>query len=477
MASRLFLANGLRSAKPARLAPSGLLRKGLATAATETSGAQPQTKVSRLSNGLTIATEANPALKTATVGVWINAGSRAETSANNGAAHFLEHMSFKGTAKRSQQDLEMNIENMGAHLNAYTSREQTVYFAKAFQSDVPASVEILSDILQNSTLSEDAIERERDVINREQQEVDKVMEEVVFDHLHATAYQTHSLGRTILGPKRNIDSLTRADLKNYISTNYAGDRMVLVGAGAVEHEQLVELAEKHFGQLKAQSIVPGSDSTVAPTFVGSEILVRNDDMDTAHIALAVEGVGWSDPDYFTMLVMQAIIGSWDRSLGAGVNGSSRLSQVVGSRQIANSYMSFNTSYSDTGLWGIYLTSQARTELDDVVYFAIKEWSRLHVSVTEAEVTRAKQQLKAALIFGLDGTTAVAEDIGRQLLTSGRRMLPNEVAQKIDSVTAADVRRVAGNKLWDQELAIVGVGPTEGIPDFTRVRGWNSWNRY
>ncbi|RKP39104.1 mitochondrial processing peptidase beta subunit [Dimargaris cristalligena] len=473
MASKLFSASSLRASKVARQGPSTLLRQGFATASEVL---QPQTKVSRLANGLTIATEANPALQTATVGMWINAGSRAETAANNGAAHFLEHMSFKGTAKRSQRDLEMTIENMGAHLNAYTSREQTVYFAKAFRSDVPASVEILSDILQNSTLSEDAIERERDVINREQQEVDKVMEEVVFDHLHATAFQTHSLGRTILGPKENINTLSRTDLKNYISTNYAGDRMVLVGSGAVEHEKLVELAEKHFGQLKANSIVEGSDSQVAPSFTGSEVLIRNDDMDTTHIALAVEGVSWSDPDYFTALLMQAIIGNWDRSLGAAANGSSRLSQIVGPRQLANSYMSFNTSYSDTGLWGLYLTSQSRTHLDDLVYFALKEWSRLYVSVSESEVTRAKQQLKAALVFGLDGTTAVAEDIGRQMLTSGNRMLPSEIAAKIDAITVSDVRRVAGEKLWDREVAVVGVGAVEGMPDFNRIRGWTSWNR-
>ncbi|KAJ1961705.1 Mitochondrial-processing peptidase subunit beta [Dispira parvispora] len=474
MASRYFLSKGLGASKVLRPSAPALLRNRFATAASGV--VQPETQITRLPNGLTVATEANPLLQTATVGMWINAGSRAETAANNGAAHFLEHMAFKGTPQRTQQELEVLVENMGAHLNAYTSREQTVYFAKAFRSDVPASVEILSDILQNSTLSPEAIERERDVINREQQEVDKIMEEVVFDHLHATAFQTHSLGRTILGPKENIDTLTRDDLKNYISTNYAGDRMVLVGAGAVQHEQLVELADKHFGKLQTTASGANPESLKTPNFVGSEVLIRNDDMDTAHIALAVEGVGWSDPDYFTMLLMQAIVGNWDRSLGASFNSSSRLSQVVGPRQIANSYMSFNTSYSDTGLWGIYLTSQARTELDDVVYFAIQEWNRLFVAVTEAEVTRAKQQLKAALVFGLDGTTAVAEDIGRQLLTTGRRLSPQEVAAKIDSITVNDVRRVTGEKIWDREVAVVGVGPTEGMPDFTRVRGWTSWNR-
>ena len=136
-----------------------------------------------------MATEAQPHAQTATVGVWIDAGSRAETDKTNGTAHFLEHMAFKGTNQRTQHALELEVENLGAHLNAYTSREQTVYYAKSFRKDVPAAVDIISDILQNSKLDNSAIERERDVILREQQEVDKQLEEVVFDHLHAVAFQ------------------------------------------------------------------------------------------------------------------------------------------------------------------------------------------------------------------------------------------------------------------------------------------------
>lgn len=149
----------------------------------------PFTQVTTLPNGLTVATEAHPTAQTATVGVWIDAGSRAETDKTNGTAHFLEHMAFKGTNRRSQHALELEVENLGAHLNAYTSREQTVYYAKSFSKDVEKSVDIISDILQNSKLEQAAIERERDVILREQQEVDKQLEEVVFDHLHAVAFQ------------------------------------------------------------------------------------------------------------------------------------------------------------------------------------------------------------------------------------------------------------------------------------------------
>ena len=232
------------------------------------------------------------------------------------------------------------MENIGAHLNAYTSREQTVYYAKAFDKDVPATVNILSDILQNSRLDESAIERERDVILREQEEVDKQLEEVVFDHLHAVAFAGQPLGNTILGPKEAIN-------------------MVLVGAGSIEHEELVKLAEQNFASLPvSKNPIPLGQAAHQPTrFSGAEVRIRDDTMSTLNVAIAVEGVGWRSPDYWPMLVMQSIFGNWDRSLGASPLLSSKLSHVISTNNLANSYMSFSTSYSDTGLWGIYMVSE------------------------------------------------------------------------------------------------------------------------
>ena len=232
-------------------------------------------------------------------------------------------------------------------------RENTVYYAKSFNSDVPATVNILSDILQNSKLEPQAIERERDVILREQEEVDKQLEEVVFDHLHATAFQGQPLGRTILGPKENIQSIQRDDLVGYIKRNYTADRMVLVGAGGVPHQQLVELAEKHFSGLPNEPPTYRASAITAeqkrkPDFVGSEVRIRDDTIPTAHIAIAVEGVSWKDDDYFTALVTQAIVGNWDRTMGNSPYLGSKLSTFVYDNKLANSFMSFSTSYSDTG---------------------------------------------------------------------------------------------------------------------------------
>lgn len=250
-------------------------------------------------------------------------------------------------------------------------------------------------------------------------------------------------------------SIRRDDLANYIKTNYTADRMVLVGAGGVEHEELVQLAQKHFATLpvSVNPIPLGRSSQGKPEFVGSEVRIRDDTMPTAHIAIAVEGVGWSSPDYFPMLVMQSIFGNWDRALGSSPLLSSRLSHIISSNNLANSYMSFSTSYSDTGLWGIYLVSENLMNIDDLTHFTLKEWTRMSIAPTSNEVERAKSQLKASLLLTLDGSTAIAEDIGRQLVTSGRRMTPKQIENAVDAVTPGDIQRVAQKYLWDKDVSV------------------------
>ncbi|KAK0668315.1 Metalloenzyme, LuxS/M16 peptidase-like protein [Cercophora samala] len=473
MASRrlaLNLAQGLRGRAGGLSVP---IRRGLATPHSPAL----KTQTTTLKNGLTVASQYSPYAQTSTVGMWIDAGSRAETDETNGTAHFLEHLAFKGTSKRTQQQLELEIENMGAHLNAYTSRENTVYFARALNEDVPQCVDILQDILQNSKLEESAIERERDVILRESEEVEKQLEEVVFDHLHATAYQQQPLGRTILGPRENIRDITRTELTNYIKNNYTADRMVLVGAGGVPHEQLVEMADKYFAGLPSKSPESAAYllSKKKADFIGSDVRIRDDTIPTANIAIAVEGVSWNDPDYFTALVTQAIVGNYDKALGNAPHQGSKLSGIVHKNDLATSYMSFSTSYSDTGLWGIYMVTDNLANVDDLVHFSLREWTRLCGSVTPAEVERAKAQLKASILLSLDGTSAVAEDIGRQIVNTGRRMSPGEIERVIDAITEKDVMEFANKKIWDQDIAISAVGSIEGLFDYSRIRADMSRN--
>jgi mitochondrial-processing peptidase subunit beta len=184
----------------------------------------------------------------------------------------------------------------------------------------------------------------------------------------------HSLGCTILGPKENILSLKREDLADYINKNYTADRMVLVGTGGIDHEELVKLAEENFSSLPVSPnpLALGSSRSEKPLFTGSEVRVRNDELPQAHIALAVESVGWTSQDYYPMLVAQAIIGTWDRSLGSASHSSSRLSNIIHKNHLANSFQAFNTSYSDTGLFGVYLITENKKQLDDLVHFTCKE---------------------------------------------------------------------------------------------------------
>jgi processing peptidase subunit beta len=269
-----------------------------------------------------------------------------------------------------------------------------------------------------------------------------------------SSFADQPLGRTILGPKDNILSIKRDDLSNYIKTNYTADRMVLVGAGGVDHAELVKLAEKHFSSLpvSAKPIPLGQAAHPKTSFVGSDVRIRDDTMSTANIAIAVEGVSWNSPDYFPMLVLQSVFGNWDRSLGASPLLSSRLSHIVSSNNLANSFMSFSTSYSDTGLWGIYLVTENLMNIDDLVHFSLREWTRMATAPTDAEVERAKSQLKASLLLSLDGTTAIAEDIGRQLVTSGRRHTPKQIEFAVNAVTTDDIKRVAQKYIWDQDVS-------------------------
>jgi len=248
--------------------------------------------------------------------------------------------------------------------------------------------------------------------------------------------------------------------------------MVLVGTGGIEHASLVDLAKNHFGSLPTSSSpikLGESTQKTKPSFVGSEVKVRDDTMPTCNVAIAVEGVSWSSPDYYPMLVMQSVMGNWDRSLGAQSILSSRLSHTISANNLANSFMSFSTSYSDTGLWGIYMVSENFLNLDDMTHFTLKEWKRMATHPQSGEVERAKAQLKASLLLGLDGTTAIAEDIGRSVVTTGKRSTPKEIEAAIDAVTVEDIKRCGQKYINDRDIAVAAVGQTEGLLDYSRLR--------
>lgn len=363
---------------------------------------------------------------------------------------------------------------MGGHLNAYTSREQKAYYARVFKNDLEKATEVIADILRNSKLADHLIEREREVILREKEEIDKQYEETIFDHLHAIAFPKSPLSMTILGTEQNIRSIAKADLRAYIASNYHPNRMVAAAAGAVDHEAFCELVNKYLGDMKPG---PSLKSLGSAQFVGSDLRLRDDSSQLAHMVIAVQGASWTSPDYFPLLIAQAIVGSWNKALAANQGEcTGRLAQVVSQNNLAQSFFSFNTSYSDTGLFGIYMVSDHLNDLDDLIYEVQQEWVRVCLHVGEAEVERAKTQLKAAFLMSLDGTTAICEDIGRQILSYGKRFDWREIHSLIDNVDAKTVRNVASEYLYDRCPAVVGMGAIGTMPDYNRIRAATLWSR-
>jgi len=439
---------------------------------------QQPTLVSTLSNQFRVASEATGG-ETATVGVWIDTGSRYETDANNGVAHFLEHMAFKGTAKRSQLQLEMEVENMGAHLNAYTSREQTVYYAKVMKQDVPKAVEMLSDILLNSTFSQAAVERERDVILREMEEVDSQIEEVVFDRLHEVAYVGTPLARTILGPEENIKSIMADDIVKYVTTHYTAPRMVLAASGAVDHDELVSLSGEYFGGVPTNA-PSGFEFEYEPSlFSGADVRDHNDDMELGHFALAFEGLSWTDPDVFPLMLSQSLLGSFDRQNPSTQFTGSALAGHIAKMDGVHSMQPFCTCYNDTGLFGVYMVTpmSSKDRVADLFHHVQEEMVSLTTGVTDEDLDRAKAQLKYNMLQQMDGTSQNAEEIGRQMLTFGRRMSLAETFARIDDIEGADLTRVAEKIIWDQEVALAAVGPNlKYVMDLNGLRRGTYWNR-
>ncbi|CAO2166133.1 unnamed protein product [Urochloa humidicola] len=431
----------------------------------------PDVRVSTLPSGLRVVTQAYPtASRMASVGVWVDAGSRYELPGTNGTAHFLEHMAFKGTGRRpNAQVLEVEIEDMGARLNAYTSREQTTFFADVQSRHVPAALDVLSDILQHPRFPEKAIQRERGVILREMEEVQGMMEEVIFDHLHAAAFEGHPLGDTILGPEENINSISKRDLQQYISTHYTCPRMVVSAAGGVNHDEVVDRVKELFTEFSTDPTTADQLVEANPAiFTGSEVRVDNLGMPLAHVAIAVKGESWTHPSSIPLMVMQSMLGSWNRSVGVGNCSGSSLARGISNGNLAESLMAFNTNYRDTGIFGIYAIAQPGT-LHDLSRLIMAELRRLAFQVSEEEVARARNQLKSALLLHIDGATAVSENNGRQMLTYGRVMPFLELFARIDAVDSATIMETAKEHIIDKDVALAAVGPIFNLPELSWFR--------
>ncbi|XP_058486826.1 cytochrome b-c1 complex subunit 1, mitochondrial [Solea solea] len=452
------------------------LRRGQASISyAQSIAGAPETQLTTLENGLKVASE-ETGHATCTVGLWISAGSRYEREKNNGTGFFLEHLAFKGTKKYPQTALEQEVESMGAHLSSYTSREHTAYYMKALAKDLPKAVELLSEVVQGCSLNEAEIEQQRKVVLRELEEAEGNLQDVCLDLLHSTAFQGTSLGHSVLGPSENAKNLTRQDLIDYVNSHYKAPRMVLAAAGGVNHDELVGLAQSHFSGVSFEYEDDAVPVLPPCRYTGSEIRMRDDAIPLAHVAIAVEGASATSPDIVTLMVANSIIGSYDLTFGGGPHLSSRLARMAVEHNLCHSFQAFHSSYSDTGLFGVYFVAD-KMHIEDMVHWTQNAWINLCTTVTESDVARGKIALKASLVGQLNGTTPICDDIGRHILNYGRRIPLAEWDARIDAVTPRMVRDVCSKYIYDKCLAVAAVGPIEQVPDYNRMRSAMYWLRF
>ena len=414
-----------------------------------------KTRLTTLSNGLRIVTEKMPGLVSASVGLWVTAGGRHELPEQNGIAHFLEHMAFKGTKRRSALKIAEEIEDVGGYINAYTSREMTAYYARVLEADVPLALDVIADIVLNPLFDAKEIEVERHVILQEIGQALDTPDDIIFDWLQEAAYPNQSIGRTILGPAERVSAFRKPDLRRFVAQHYGPDRMILSAAGAVDHDAIVKVAEALFGSLKANS---KAHPEPARWQGGERREVK--DLEQVHFAMGFRGPAYRDAD---MHVSQV----YATAVGGGM--SSRLFQKIREeRGLCYSIYAQAGSYDDTGMITVYAGTSSE-EIGDLCAITIDELKRAADDMTEAEVARARAQLKAGLLMGLESPSGRAERMARYLAIWGKVPSLSEATAEIEAVTCTAVRAFAGRLTETGDAALALYGPVETAPELASLK--------
>ena len=406
--------------------------------------------VTTLDNGFRIVSEQMSGLKSASVGIWINTGGRNETLKQNGIAHFLEHMAFKGTQSRSALDIAQAIENVGGYINAYTSKEMTAYYARVLENDVPLAIDVFSDILLNPIFDQRELETERGVILQEIGQSLDTPDDVIFDWLQEAAFPDQPLGRTILGPSELVKNFSREDLLEFVSEQYGPEQMVLSAAGSVDHEKIVSQVKLLFDKKEPIS----KAAMISSKYNGGEKQVDKN-LEQAHFALAFEAPGYRDETIYTSQI-------YSIALGGGM--SSRLFQEIREKRgLCYTIFAQGGAYSDTGLLTIYSGTSADS-LKDLSDITISEMKRMAIDFEQIELDRARVQMKAGLLMGLESASARAERLARMLTIWDRIPTLDEIVKKIDAVDLNDVRHFSDSIISNKKPTLSTYGPiSNGVP--------------
>ncbi len=411
-------------------------------------------EITRLSNGINVVTDHMPHLESAALGIWVKAGARDERPEENGVAHFLEHMAFKGTTRRSAKEIADEIESVGGEINASTSMETTTYYARVLKQDWALALDILSDIFTESVLDPEEMERERDVILQEIAAANDQPDDLVFELVQAASFASHPLGRPILGTSELIGNITREQLLAWRDRNYWGTRMVVAAAGNVLHEEFAAEAERllsgidigHEPQREPPTFIPTSQTADKP-------------LDQTHLVLAFAAPGYKDPEIYVLQVLSSL-------LGGGM--SSRLFQEVREKRgLCYSVFSFGSAYEDGGQLAVYAATSPEhsRQLMDITSNVMLSVAGL---VTDAEVARAKAQLKASLVMNLESASSRVDQIARQFLAFGSVPDIATLISKIEAVTAEQVRDLAGRLFKTRIPAFSAVGQLTSLSSYETI---------
>ncbi len=416
-------------------------------------------ELTTLSNGFRIVTEYMPGLQSAAIGIWVLAGARHEDATQNGVAHFLEHMAFKGTSRRSALQIAEEIEDVGGYINAYTSREVTAYYARVLKEDVPLALDVVADILRDPAFDPREIEVERGVILQEIGQAADTPDDIIFDWLQEKAYPDHPLGRTILGAEERVRSFGRADLERFTACHYVPGQMVLSAAGAVDHAALVKAAEALFGDMTpARCQMPD-----LARFAGGESRHLKD-LEQAHLALAFESPDYTDPAIYAAQIYASALGG---------SMSSRLFQEAREKRgLCYSIFAQAGAYADTGMMTIYAGTSAE-QMAGLVHLTLDEMKRAASDMAQMEVERARAQMKAGLLMGLESPSNRAERLARMVQIWGRVPDLSEVVAHIDAVTLRDVRLLAEQTISTAPAAMALYGPVASAPSLEAVHEWRA----
>jgi len=400
-------------------------------------------EVTKLPNGLTVASDSMPGVESLSLGAWVDVGTRHEPAEVNGIAHLLEHMAFKGTDRRDAYAIAQEIEAVGGQVNAYTSREHTAYYTRVLAEDTPLALDILSDILQHSTFDNEELRRERAVVLQEIGQAFDTPDDIIFDFFQETAYPDQALGRPVLGQPEIVERLGRETLKGYMERNYDSGSMILAAAGKLNHSALVELASEAFTELRPDS----AKRAEIARYRGGDFR-QNRDLEQVHMVLGFESLGYLDPDHYGLTLLSTL-------LGGGM--SSRLFQEVREKRgLVYSIYSFNSAYRDGGTFGIY-AGTGEAEVGEVIPVVCDELTKLSQSVSQEELDRARAQVKASLLMSRESCSARCEQLAQQILCYDRPLTTAEILEKIAAVTPQDIERL-GARLISSRPTFTVTGP-------------------